>query len=298
LKLIVQPDDGVVPLVLAIHKARKSVDLPIFRLDHVEIDRAIKAAVKRGVSVRTLIAHTNTGGGKNLRKLEQRLLATGATVSRTADDLLRYHNKAIIVDRTTLYVLAFNFTHLDIDRSRSLGIVTKNRRLVQEALKLFEADFDRQPYTPGLKTFVVSPFNSRPELAALIKKARKQLLIYDTKVTDNAMIKLLQERAKAGVEIRILGSLEKGGGDMQVEKYPGTLHLRAIVQDGRRAFVGSQSLRRLELEGRREVGVIVTEARVVKRISNLFEEDWARTESGKQAAKAEKKAEEKELATA
>ena len=38
-------------------------------------DKAIKSAVKRGVAVRTLIAHTNSGGEKGLRKLEQRLLA-------------------------------------------------------------------------------------------------------------------------------------------------------------------------------------------------------------------------------
>jgi phosphatidylserine/phosphatidylglycerophosphate/cardiolipin synthase-like enzyme len=79
---------------------------------------------------------------------------------------------------------------------------------------------------------------------------------------------------------------------MKVEKFPGTLHLRAIVRDGRKAFVGSQSLRRLELEGRREVGVIVTESKVVKQIARIFEEDWARTPSGKEAAKAEKKGEE------
>ena len=139
----------MVPVVAAIRAAKKTLDMPIFRLDHIEVDKAIKSAVKRGVVVRTLIAHTNSSGGKGLRKLELRLLATGATVSRTADDLVRYHNKFMIVDGRTLHVLGFNYTHLDIDRSRSFGVVTKNRRLVQEAIKLFEADFNRQPYYAG-----------------------------------------------------------------------------------------------------------------------------------------------------
>ena len=51
----------------------------------------------------------------------------------------------------------------------------------------------------------------------------------------------------------------------------------AIVRDGRRAFVGSQSLRKLELDERREVGLIVRAAPIVKEIQRVFEEDWAKT---------------------
>ena len=292
--LIVQPEDGVVPVVKAIRDARKTIDMPIFRLDHIEIDKAIKSAVKRGVIVRTLIAHTNTGGEKGLRKLEQRLLATGATVSRTADDLVRYHNKFMIVDGRVLYVLGFNFTHLDIDRSRSFGYVTTNRRLVQEAVKLFEADFNRKLYAAGLKTLLVSPENSRAELAAFLRGAKKQLLIYDVRITDNAMIRILKERAKAGVEIRMLGKLQKKDVGVVVEKSAGKLHARTMIQDGRKAFIGSQSLRRLELDERREVGVIITEPRVVKQLVSVFESDWAETDTGKrEAEKAEKQKAEK-----
>ena len=97
--------------------------------------------------VRALIAHTNRGGESRLRKLEQRLLAAGVTVARTADDLLRYHGKFMVAD-DTLHVFGFNFTKLDIDKSRSFGIATRDRRTVQEALKLFEADSTRQPLQP------------------------------------------------------------------------------------------------------------------------------------------------------
>ena len=190
----------------------------------------------------------------------------------------------MIVDGRTLYVLGFNYTHLDIDRSRSFGVVTNNRRLVQEAIKLFEADFNRQPYKPGLKKFLVSPENSRSELAALLKGAKKQLLIYDVRITDNAMIRILKERAKAGVEIRMLGKLEKKDVEASVEKFPGKLHARVIIQDGRKAFVGSQSLRRLELDGRREVGVIFTDPNIVRQLISTFESDWAETDSGKKGA--------------
>src|SRR5438270_11068508 len=121
MKLLIQPGAGIAPLVKAISQARTSIELMIFRFDQREIERALAKAVNRGVSVHALIAHTNRAGEENLRKLELRLLALGITVARSADDLVRYHGKLMIIDRRELYLLGFNFTHQDIERSRSFG---------------------------------------------------------------------------------------------------------------------------------------------------------------------------------
>jgi phosphatidylserine/phosphatidylglycerophosphate/cardiolipin synthase-like enzyme len=291
MQLLVQPEDSLFPILKAIKGARRTIDVHIFRLDRGAIEKELKAAVARGVVVRTLIAHTNARGEKGLRKLEQRLLALGATVSRTADDLVRYHGKVMIVDRVILYVLGYNFTALDIDESRSLGIATRKRELVQEALRLFDADFDRKPYTSGAKGLVVSPVNARERLGAFVKKARQQLLIYDTALTDDEMIRLLQERVAQGVDVRIIGKVEKGHDGVEATPYAGKrLHVRALVRDGTAAFVGSQSLRKLELDARREIGVLVNDAKVTRRIREIFESDWAETNKGKKEAKKEAKA--------
>src|ERR1051325_1826765 len=148
MKLIVQPEAGITPVLTAIKSARKSIDVLIFRLDRMDVAEALADAVKRSVAVRALIAHTNSDGEKRLRKLEMYLLGAGVIVSRTADDLLRYHGKMMIVDRRVLHLYSFNFTFIDIKRSRSFGITTGNKRLVDEAVKLFDADSAKQPYSP------------------------------------------------------------------------------------------------------------------------------------------------------
>jgi cardiolipin synthase len=274
-RLIIQPEDGINPLVSGIDGARKSVEIAIFRFDRKEVEHALENAVGRGVFVHTLIADTNRNGEKNLRKLEMRLLAKGVTVARTSDDLVRYHGKMMIVDRKELYVLAFNFTHLDIDRSRSFGIVTRNHQLVQEAVKLFECDTKRQPYSARSTKFLVSPVNAREQLAAFIKGAKRQLLIYDSKISDRAMIRLLEERGKKGVEIRVIGQMVGRNNKLDVRKLARTrLHTRTIVRDGRQMFLGSQSLRELELDARREVGVIVNDSKPVNSVIRVFEADW------------------------
>jgi cardiolipin synthase len=295
MKLIVQPDAGIVPVVNAIKQAKRSIDVLIFRLDRSEIAHVLEAAVARRVRVRVLTAHANRGGTKSLRKLEMELLAAGITVSRTADDLVRYHGKMMILDNKILHVYGFNFTGLDMLKSRSFGVITKNRKLVNEAAKLFTADFDRLTYTPGYERLVVSPENARERLGRFISGARKQLLIYDPQVSDDAMLRLISDRIRAGVDVRILGRVEAKW-NVKSEKFPGKrLHIRAIIRDGKRGFVGSQSLRRLELDKRREVGVIVTDVSVVKQMQQVFEKDWAETESGRKSQRKAEKAEKKEL---
>jgi phosphatidylserine/phosphatidylglycerophosphate/cardiolipin synthase-like enzyme len=297
MKLIVQPDAGIAPIVTAIKQAKKTVNILIFRLDRSEIARALFDAVKRGVRVRALTAHTNRGGTKSLRKLEMDLLEAGVTVSRTADDMVRYHGKMMIVDDKILHVYGFNLTGLDMLKSRSFGVITKNEKLVTEATKLFFADFDRLPYIPGYERLVVSPENARERLGRFISGARRQLLIYDPQVSDDAMLRLISERIKAGVDVRVIGKVESKW-NVTSEKCPGRrLHIRAIIRDGKRAFIGSQSLRRLELEKRREVGVIITDQVVIKQMTEIFEKDWAQTDTGrKRLKKAEKKAEKAEKA--
>lgn len=274
MKLIIQPDDGLAPLLRAVRKAKQTIDIMIFRFDRVELERALEAAVARGVVVRALIAHTNRGGERSLRKLELKLLAAGITVARTADDLPRYHGKLMVVDNT-LYVLGFNYTKLDIESSRSFGVMTTDKRLVKEAGTLFEADRTRQAYMPGDDRLVVSPESSREVLTTFIKRARKQLLIYDEKVTDSLVVRVLQQRARAGVEIRVIGRVTKTVESIAVRKISDLrLHVRAMIRDGSSAFIGSQSLRRIELDGRREVGVLINDSRVVKQLQEIFEEDW------------------------
>lgn len=297
MKLLVQPDDGARPLVKAIAGAKRSIQIVIFRLEQRELERALTNAVSRGVAVHALIAYTNHSGEESLRRLETRLLGGGITVARTANDLARYHGKLMIVDHRELYLLAFNLTHTDIEHSRSFGLITKKPALVREAIRLFEADFKRHSYEREGDSLVVSPVNARKQLARFIAGAKKELVIYDPKVSDLDMVRLLEKRAAAGVDIRIIGRLTRNIPGVAVCKLNQMrLHTRTMVRDGRAAFIGSQSLRAVELDARREVGVIFTEPKVVARVRQTFTSDWdsaersaERTESREPATKVAKK---------
>ena len=278
-RLLVQPEDGAAPLLDAIAGARRRVDLYVFRLDHRGFAEALKQAARRGVAVRALVAHTRRGNEEGLRDLEQRLREMRISVARSDDDLQRYHGKMVLVDDRRLLVLGYNFTRRDMEHSRSFGVVLDDSRAVEEARRMFDADFERRAYVPEHGALVVSPFNSRAVLSRMIQQARKQLLIYDKRLSDDVMLDLIEKQARAGVEVRIIGKTERPLDDVVVTKFRGRLHVRAIVQDGRRLFVGSQSLRRSELDKRREIGVVISQAGEVRKAVEVFEEDWAASQA-------------------
>jgi phosphatidylserine/phosphatidylglycerophosphate/cardiolipin synthase-like enzyme len=280
MQLIVQPDDGIAPLVRDIVRAKSSIDIVIFRFDIRELERALLDAVARGVKVRALVAHTANKGEKMLRDLEQRFADGGVEVVRTGTDLVRYHGKLLIIDRQWAFVLGFNYTHRDIKNSRSFGVRVADEAIVKELCRLVDADAadSRHQFVVQHRDLVASPENARAALTLFIQQAREELLIYDDNISDDRMIELLRGRAAGGLRVRIVGKLEKkwrGSWCEMVKLKTMRLHVRGIIRDRAAAFIGSQSLRRLELDERREVGIIVRDEKIVNQLASAFEADQA-----------------------
>jgi phosphatidylserine/phosphatidylglycerophosphate/cardiolipin synthase-like enzyme len=102
---------------------------------------------------------------------------------------------------------------------------------------------------------------------------------------DPVFVKVLKQQAAAGLDVRVIGKF-KGGDPVQVRSLREMrLHVRAIIRDGSRAFVGSQSLRRIELDRRREVGVLITNRSVASKLRSVFDSDWEASASRKDLKK-------------
>ena len=70
----------------------------------------------------------------------------------------------MIVDNKKAMVLGFNFTSLDIKKSRSLGLITVNPKIVSALTKVIDADHNRVPPIITSPRLVVSPENARAQL--------------------------------------------------------------------------------------------------------------------------------------
>ena len=204
----------------------------------------------------------------------------------------------MIVD-DTLHVFGFNYTKLDIEKSRSFGIVTKRQAPGEGGDGAVRGRLRAAALLAGARPPRRQPRDRRAHvLTAFIKKATKQLLIYDTKVSDRLMLRLLAERAKAGVEIRVFGKVGKGASGIDARKLPDLrLHVRAIIRDGTAAFIGqpepAKAGARRPPRSRRHH----QRRAVAKKMQAVFEADWAQTREASEAAEAAEKAKEKRART-
>ena len=136
-------------------------------------------------------------------------------------------------------------------------------------------------FVPRARDLVVSPENARRRLETFLRRARKSLDIYDPQVTDDQMLALLaRTQPHAASASASLGKLEKKWATRGSTPVPfqgsGCTSAPSCVMAAR-AFVGSQSLRELELHERREVGVIIRDPAIVRSLQKTFKRDWRLT---------------------
>ena len=205
----------------------------IFRFDRVELEKALEAAVTRGVVVRALIAHTNRGGEKSLRRLELRLLDAGVTVARTADDLPRYHGKLLIVD-DVLYVFGFNYTKLDIEKSRSFGIMTRDKRLVKEACCAVRGRQHPAALLAESRSFRGQPGDLARAADRIHPAGEEAAADLRRQVSDNLIQRVLQDRMQGGRRDprHRQDREEPPPASSAASSLDLRLHVRAIVRDG------------------------------------------------------------------
>ena len=283
ISLIVQPGDSFFPIVRAIDRADRSINLTVFRMDDPIIQRALLEAHQRGVRIRVLISSSARGWEERNRKLLKDAKETGIATKEPAGDSkrARYHYKVMTIDDEEALVFTFNPTRENLHYTRDFGIEVYNPAIATEINRLFDADWNDIPFEPDNDSpLLVSPFNSRRKMETLLGNARDSILIADAKVEDPAIVRLLVKKARSGIPVRVLGDEEHGSelpSEIDFRAVPRyRLHAKCTIVDGITAVIGSMNLRTESLDQRRELCIAVDDADVVRGLKAVFESDWER----------------------
>jgi phosphatidylserine/phosphatidylglycerophosphate/cardiolipin synthase-like enzyme len=281
ISLIVQPGDSFFPMVRAIDSAVRSINLTVFRMDDPIIQKALLEAKQRGVRIRVLIASSANGWEEKNQKLLKDAKKAGISTREPSGDSkkARYHYKVMTVDDSTALIFTFNPTRENLHYTRDFGVELYNPRVASELNRLFDADWDDMPFTPDADSpLLISPFNSREKMRALLESAQKSIHIADAKVEDPAILQLLSEKARGGIEVRILGDQKHKSGLPSMIESRATprfkLHAKCVIVDGSKAVLGSMNLRTESFDRRREVGILIDDAVALKRLNAVFDSDW------------------------
>ena len=278
-RAVTQPGIGkaVAPdrVILAIHErreavldiirsARKRLLISIFRCTDVQVLDAIGDARNRDVEVRLLLTPRARGWEKRLKELSAYLESMGVQVHPYSDPVVKYHAKYFVADDGPALVGSLNLTAKCFAATCDFILVTHDRDVIAGLKALFEIDW-LAPHSsfPSSLTprLIVGPDRARAQFTGLLEGARRSIQIIDHKMRDSSIEELLKSKQAAGVNVQILGPVEFGG------LLP---HGKLIIVDGKIAAFGSMALSPLSLDFRREVAVVVEDAKCVRKLKDFY----------------------------
>lgn len=290
LTLFVQPEAGRAPLIDAIKNARHEIMVGVYLLSDPEIISSLCEARERGLSVNVMLEQHPFGGGNLNTKSKENLKSCDVAVNWSNPTFPLSHEKTIIIDSKKAYILNQNLTKSAFDKNREYNILNENTDDVKIVREIFISDWKRDKYILKNPHFVVSPNNSRHALTWLINNSKFSLDITMEIATDPKIIDLLSQKAKY-LKVRIIipkisqiaanlesaRKLSKAGVLVRTLGSP-YIHAKLVTSDNKNAYLGSINFSSQSLDKNREVGLVISDPKVVEKLESYFESDWGMAE--------------------
>jgi phosphatidylserine/phosphatidylglycerophosphate/cardiolipin synthase-like enzyme len=299
-QVFVEPDAGDHIITNAIAGAKKSVWLEMYLLTDRRIISSLEEAAHRGLDVRVMLeAHPYGEGSVSPTQTLDRLQAAGVQAKSTNPSFALTHEKGMLLDASTAYIMTANFTLSALGgssyvKNREYGIIDTNQQDVQAVSAIFNADWNRTGAQFDDPNLVVSPTNSRSAFDTLINSAHKTLLIEAEEMQDQDVEQAIVNAAKRGVQVQVIlpsprssssdsnstgiGVIKQGGVQVK-EDTQLYMHAKIMVVDGQKAFVGSENISTASLEKNRELGIVVSDQNVLNTLQQTFQQDWSSSQS-------------------
>ncbi|HEX9074590.1 MAG TPA: phospholipase D-like domain-containing protein [Anaerolineae bacterium] len=288
LQPFLEPDANQHPVLSALASAKKSIFVEMYLLTDNDVIDWLKQARGRGVDVRVLLEAQLAGGGPGNQPAISELQKANVTV-KTANPAYRLtHAKVIVVDERVAMIMTLDQTRLAFTTNREFGIIDSNPEDVAEIISVFKADWDRNSPVVSNPNLVWSPINARERLLAFIDQARQTLDIEAEMMQDDEIEAHLIAAVRRGVAVRLVMSpsqngpdpnapsqqkLKQGGIKMRFLRVP-YIDANMMVADSRRGFIGSQNFSRTSLDLARDLGILITDPRIVEGLAATFLTDW------------------------
>ncbi len=291
--LLVMPDDTSKPLLAAIDGARKSLRVKMFTFSDPGLIQAVIAAAKRGVDARVMLNAARRSGEAENEETRKTLTNGGVTVQDSNPVFDLTHEKSMVVDDATAFVMSLNWETRNVTETRDYAIVTTHKHEVDEVVACFEADWHRKPFDAGDKALLIwCNTNGRERFAHFVDRAKHSLWLQNERYQDAVIIERVVRAVTRGVKVHILArpphSLKKdklieGVGGLRIMQDVGAkvhklkglkLHGKMMLADSARAIVGSVNLAPGSFDGRRELAIEVDDAHVIKHLEKVAQRDW------------------------
>jgi len=292
--LIVQPDDGIAPILNTIEAATHTLDIKMFQFTDPVLIEAVINSHKRGVKIRVMLNPSRFTGEHDNDEAFELFKKAKVPIKDTNPKYPITHEKSMVVDGRQAFIMSLNWAPKYFGMTRDYGLVTNDPKEVAEVAGCFEADWNRTDFTPpSVSNLIWSVGRSRQEVIDFISGAEKSLFIQHEKYVDTPVIEaLVHAKMKRGVKVHAMALpvhslrdfyrldgiaglrlLEDLG--INVHKLHGThLHAKLILADKSRALLSSFNIYPKCFNERRELGIRFSDPHLIKRLVEIFKKDW------------------------
>jgi cardiolipin synthase len=307
--ITVEPDGmDAQQLVDAIDAATTSIDMTMYELSDDHIINALVARAKANVKVQAVLdgsTGTSLQGGVNNKSFNMdaytKLTAAGVSVVWSSTAFTFTHEKTIVIDGTSAWIMTMNATTSAPTSNREYLALDTDPADIAEATAIFTADHALQTIAPS-GDLVVANSNARSELVALIDTATTTLDVEGEEFSDlnqKGIVEAVANAANRGVTVHVvIANDDPDPTSVQRAKMAGAhvvvtgptssdgtmtnpyIHAKAVVVDCTatscaRGFVGSENFSTGSLSYNRELGVIFTTASELAKVKAAIDTDFA-----------------------
>ncbi|MGH3155157.1 MAG: phospholipase D-like domain-containing protein, partial [Streptosporangiaceae bacterium] len=204
------------------------------------------------------------------------------------------HEKSMVVDGSYVDIMTLNLQSQYYSTTRDYAVVDANAKDVSAVTAVFNADYAHTAITPGAGADLIwSPTTSQAKLTALIKNAKTSLQIECEEMDDPTITTDLENAAKRGVSVEVVGENEDGEYDseytalykagVKISYYSSStgfyIHGKVMLADYNTSTakieVGSQNFSNTSLKENRELGLIIKNSAIESSINTDFTSDFA-----------------------
>ena len=285
LQLWVQPEAASEPLVQAITQAQSTIRVMIYEMGEGPILDALEERARSGVLVRVILDGDRVEVNQ---PYYDRLRVAGARVRWSSPRFQLTHAKTMILDDAVAMISTGNYAESYLAADRNYVVRDADPADVAALVRLFDGDWRSKKPDLRCTRLLIAPDNARERLLSLIDSATTTLDIESMQFADDEVSMAVQARAAAGVAVRVIlanpawvKANQDAAAFLTMSRIPvkylrsPAVHVKSILVDGRRAYVGSVNLSYASLSKNREIGLIADEKDVIETMATTFAADWS-----------------------
>ena len=284
--LSVLPDAGEAPFVDRLQTATKSIRVYGYLMGYGGILDTLTAKAKAGIDVRVIL------DGVSQRDVNEKyrvvLEAAGAKFQWSDPKFSNMHAKVLVIDGIEALISTGNYSRSYMLKERNYLARITDVEDVRDLVALFDADWTHTAPDLSCTRLIVAPENAQSRLVALVNSATKSIEIESMQFSEREVKEAVYARQAAGVTVRVILANPTWidanlaiGKELAARGIPTkwlgapSVHVKAMVIDGVRAYLGSENFSWTSLSKNREVGVFLTEPPAIAAMDATFEKDWS-----------------------